>query len=121
MVAALAVSVFAAGLASAQYKTPTPAPAANPAPVAVSGPGASAVQITPAAAPQVDPLAAAKRIPRAEAIKMVKEHKAVWVDVRSKEQYEIGHIPGAINVPLAELQNRFKDLPVHKYLIAYCA
>jgi len=120
MVAALALT-FAAGLAHAQYKTPTtpsPTPAAPPA---VTGQAAPAVQITPSPAPQVDPNADAKRISRAEAIKMVKEHKAVWIDVRGKEQYEIGHIPGAMNIPLSELPNRWKDLPPHKYLITYCA
>jgi len=121
MVAALAVSAFAAGLAYGQYKPTTPAPTAGSAPIASSGP----VQITqsgsPAAAPAVDPNAEAKRIQRAEAIKMVKAHKAAWVDVRPKDQYELGHIPGAINIPLGELMTRLRDLPVKKYIITYCA
>ena len=52
---------------------------------------------------------------------MVAEHKAVFIDVRGKDQYDIGHIPGAISIPLSELPNHWKDLPVHKFLIAYCA
>lgn len=100
----MAVAVFATGLAQAQLK--------------VTGTnGQPAGQL--AAAP--DSLDSAKRIPRDEARKMVAEHKAVYIDVRSKDQYDIGHIPGAISIPLSELPNHWKDLPVHKYLIAYCA
>lgn len=120
MVAALAVTVFTAGMAQAQYK---PAPPAAPA-----NPNGSPVQIIPAqqGQPKLQPtpeqsLEAAKRITREDAQKMVKEGKAVYVDVRSKEQYDIAHIPGAINIPLSELPNRWRDLPVGKYLITYCA
>jgi Rhodanese-like domain len=121
MVAALAISVFTAGFAQAQYKpTPQPAPAVNP--------GGSPVQIIPSGQgqPKLQPqpdqsLESAKRISREDAQKMVKEGKAVYVDVRSKEQYDIAHIPGAINIPLGELPNRWRDLPLGKYLITYCA
>ena len=63
----------------------------------------------------------ARRIPRDEAIRMVREGKAVWVDVRSKADYDAGHIKGAMNVPLAELQQRYRELPMKKFLITYCA
>ena len=52
---------------------------------------------------------------------MVKGNKAVWVDVRTDDQYAQGHIPGAINIPLTELPKRWKDLPLKKFLITYCA
>jgi hypothetical protein len=121
MVAALALTALTAACAQAQYKqAPQPAPAVNP--------GGSPVQIIPAAQgqPKLQPqpeqsLEAAKRITREDAQKMVKEGKAVWIDVRGKDQYDIAHIPGAINIPLGELPNRWKDLPVGKYLITYCA
>ena len=63
----------------------------------------------------------ARRIPRDEAIKMVKDGKAVWVDVRPKTDYDAGHIKGATNIPLAELITRLRDLPPHKFIITYCA
>jgi|GEM_PF-523912 len=121
MVAALALTAFAA-VAQAQYKQ-APAPAAPPA----VNPNGPAVQIIPnqqqaplAPAPEAS-LDSARRIGRDEAIKMVKDHKAVWIDVRSKEQYDISHIPGAISIPLSELPTRWKDLPLGKYYITYCA
>ena len=63
----------------------------------------------------------ARRIPRDEAIKMVKEGKAVWIDVRAHDQYELGHIKGAINIPLTDLNSSLSKLPPHKFLITYCA
>jgi rhodanese-related sulfurtransferase len=66
-------------------------------------------------------LSKARRIPRDEAMKLVRQKKAVWVDVRGKEAFEESHIPGAINIPLGELPNHFTKLPPHKFLITYCA
>lgn len=43
------------------------------------------------------------------------------MDVRTPEEYAGGHVPGAINIPLDEIQNRldeFKDMP--KPVVAYC-
>jgi len=72
-------------------------------------------------APAAQSLDDARRIPRDEAIKMVKQGKAVWVDVRPKTDFDAGHIKGALNIPLAELTQRFRDLPPKKFLITYCA
>ena len=106
-IAVIAIASLAiASTACAQYKKSSPAPA--PAPVT----------LTQQAEPSLE---SAKRIERTEAIKMVDEHQAVWVDVRPKDQYEIGHIKGAINIPLSDLMTRLKDLPPHKYIITYCA
>jgi len=32
------------------------------------------------------------------------------IDVREVEEYEEGHIPGAINIPLSEFQSRFDEI-----------
>jgi hypothetical protein len=118
MVAALAITVFATGLAQAQYKQ-TPPSATTPTPAVQ--PGGPAVQMIPGPPATDTSLDAARRISRDEAMKMVKEGKAVYIDVRSKEQYDISHIKGAISIPLSELQTRWRDLPVNRYLITYCA
>jgi len=110
MIATVAAMSMAA-TAGAQYKSPQPA-APGSIQITPATPGTSAVQ---------NELATARRISRDEAIKMVRQNKAVWVDVRSKETFEAGHLPGAINIPLSQLQQRFKDLPPHKFLITYCA
>jgi rhodanese-related sulfurtransferase/DNA-binding transcriptional ArsR family regulator len=42
------------------------------------------------------------------------------VDVRPKEEYDAGHLRGAINVPLAEIEQRLNDLPPEREIVAYC-
>ena len=112
-----AVGLFAVA-ASAQYKTPSAAPAAKPGAVQIAP--INNIQVTTTTNPD-DELLTAKRIPRDEAMKLVKEKKAVWIDVRSKDAYDQSHIPGAINIPLSELPNHFTKLPPRKFLITYCA
>jgi 3-mercaptopyruvate sulfurtransferase SseA len=66
-------------------------------------------------------LESARRIDQKEAMKLVKKHKAVWVDVRPKESWEQGHIPGALSIPLGELMTRLREIPPGKMIITYCA
>ena len=112
-VAAMAV-VALSGVASAQYRTP---PQGTPAVPVTANPN---VQITPVS-PVEQSLESARRITREEAIKMVAAKKAVYVDVRSKDQYDIEHIQGAISIPLTDVVTRMKDLPKGKFIITYCA
>ena len=123
LLAASVAMTLAAAIADAQYKTTTPPPPpasqTQTSPIQITMPNSSTVQVP---VPQGDEeLAKARRISRAEAMKMVKAKKAVYVDVRSKETYDESHIPGAINIPLSQLPARFKDFPPKKFLITYCA
>jgi rhodanese-related sulfurtransferase len=45
---------------------------------------------------------------------------AILVDVRSREEYGAGHVPGAINLPVQELPQRMSELPRDKPLVLYC-
>lgn len=42
------------------------------------------------------------------------------VDVRPPEEYAAGHLAGAINMPLADLDNNLAGLPPGREIIAYC-
>lgn len=42
------------------------------------------------------------------------------LDVRPPEEYADGHLPGAVNVPLAELKNHLAGLPKERQIVAYC-
>jgi rhodanese-related sulfurtransferase/DNA-binding transcriptional ArsR family regulator len=42
------------------------------------------------------------------------------LDVRPPEEYAAGHVAGAINIPLADLQRRIDELPPDQEVIAYC-
>ena len=42
------------------------------------------------------------------------------LDVRPPEEYQAGHLPGAVNIPLSELEGRLSKLPKSKEVVAYC-
>jgi rhodanese-related sulfurtransferase len=44
----------------------------------------------------------------------------VLLDVRPAEEYRAGHIPGAISVPVDDLERRLAELPAGREIIAYC-
>src|SRR5262249_1977672 len=49
-----------------------------------------------------------------------REPNAMIVDVREPEEYQTGHVPGAINLPQAELASRLEELPKDKQLLLVC-
>jgi predicted sulfurtransferase len=49
-----------------------------------------------------------------------KDGDVVVVDVRDKGSYAAGHLPGAISIPEAEIQNRHQELPRDKTIVLYC-
>jgi ArsR family transcriptional regulator len=42
------------------------------------------------------------------------------LDVRPEDEFAGGHLPGARNIPLAELDRRLKELPKNTQIVAYC-
>jgi rhodanese-related sulfurtransferase/DNA-binding transcriptional ArsR family regulator len=44
----------------------------------------------------------------------------VVLDVRPRAEYDAGHIPGALSVPLEELTSRIDELPAGSEIVAYC-
>jgi rhodanese-related sulfurtransferase len=42
------------------------------------------------------------------------------LDVRPPEEYAAGHVPGAINIPLKELEKHLKQLDSDHEIVAYC-
>jgi rhodanese-related sulfurtransferase/DNA-binding transcriptional ArsR family regulator len=44
----------------------------------------------------------------------------VVLDVRPDLEYAAGHLPGALNIPLAELVDRLEELPADTEVVAYC-
>jgi rhodanese-related sulfurtransferase len=105
LVAVLALTL-GASLADAQMK-PKPATAGK-SPIVVSGAQRAAAESFP-------------RIGQADAYKLYKEGKAVFVDVRSNQQYTLGHIKGALSIPGSQIIKRYSEVPVKKTVITYCA
>lgn len=57
---------------------------------------------------------------RAELLERARHHGTVVLDVRPLDEYASGHIPGAISVPLEELEHRIASLPRDTEIVAYC-
>ncbi len=49
-----------------------------------------------------------------------RKEKIILIDVRPEDEYNAGHIPNAISIPLAQLKKRLNELPKNKTIIAYC-
>lgn len=43
------------------------------------------------------------------------------LDVRTADEYSMGMIPGAVNIPLDELRGRLAEIPTDKAIYVYCA
>ncbi len=48
------------------------------------------------------------------------KNQFVLIDVRNPEGYQKEHVPGAINIPEAELEKRLGEIPKDKEIIVYC-
>lgn len=47
-------------------------------------------------------------------------YRSFILDARPHDEYEYGHIAGAVNIPSAELDDKLDQLPVGKPIIVYC-
>lgn len=61
--------------------------------------------------PSIDPGSAADR---------TKRENAIIIDVREQSEWDAGHIPDAIHIPLGELTERTGELPADRPIIAAC-
>lgn len=59
-------------------------------------------------------------IPRDELMQRAKEGSATILDVRPPGEYAAGHLPGAVNVPLAELEQHLAEFDPNQEIVAYC-
>ena len=59
-------------------------------------------------------------VPAHEVLERARKGLVVVLDVRPAEEYSAGHLPGAVNIPIHELEKRLKELPRRKEVIAYC-
>lgn len=55
-----------------------------------------------------------------DGVKDLVRSKAVLLDVRPRQEFDAGHLRGAINIPIAELAERFHELPRDRQVITYC-
>jgi ArsR family transcriptional regulator len=63
---------------------------------------------------ELEPVAAPDLVVR------LREGSVVLLDVRPTDEYGLGHLPGALNIPLRELEHRLSELPRDQEIVAYC-
>jgi rhodanese-related sulfurtransferase len=109
LLAVALLTVFVAVLASAQFK---------------QKPATQKPSSSPLVVPNTQANRGGTNFPRislADAMKLHREGKAVFVDVRSNEQFSYGHIKGALSIPGSQIVKRFAEVPTQKVVVTYCA
>lgn len=56
----------------------------------------------------------------AELLQRARRGLVTVLDVRPPEEFAAGHIPGAVNIPVEQLQRRLRELPRGREVVAYC-
>jgi hydroxyacylglutathione hydrolase len=65
-------------------------------------------------------LSTARNISVGEARNRVEAGDAVILDVRRQAEWESGHVPGAVHIPLGDLPSRLADLPGDREIVVHC-
>lgn len=59
-------------------------------------------------------------VSRAELLQRTRDGLVTVLDVRPPDEFAIGHLPGAVNIPLSELETRLAELDPDHEIVAYC-
>ena len=63
---------------------------------------------------------ALEAVEASELMERLSDGSVIILDVRPKEEYRAGHIPGALSVPVDDLDAALQTLPKDKEIVAYC-
>lgn len=61
-----------------------------------------------------------ERIEAETLLERARSREVLVLDVRPRSEYVAGHFPGALSVPIDELEERLAELPRDRKLVAYC-
>jgi ArsR family transcriptional regulator len=59
-------------------------------------------------------------VSRMDLLSKLRDGLVTLLDVRPPDEFAAGHLPGALNIPIAELERRLTELPLEREVIAYC-
>jgi len=59
-------------------------------------------------------------VSRDDLVAKLRDDLVTVLDVRPEDEFSLGHLPGALNIPLAELERRLGELSKGREVIAYC-
>jgi rhodanese-related sulfurtransferase len=59
-------------------------------------------------------------VTRKQLLKMIREGGVTVLDVRPPDEFALGHVPGAVNIPLRALKERLAEISPDREIVAYC-
>ncbi|WP_221939169.1 metalloregulator ArsR/SmtB family transcription factor [Mycobacterium sp. KBS0706] len=59
-------------------------------------------------------------VSRQDLMARLEDGSVTVLDVRPEDEFALGHLPGALNIPLAALEHRLAELPAGREVVAYC-
>src|SRR6266540_1727382 len=59
-------------------------------------------------------------VSRAELLRLSRAGAVTVLDVRPEDEFALGHLPGAVNIPLRALEARLSELNPSQEIVAYC-
>lgn len=59
-------------------------------------------------------------VTRKQLQKMIRDGEVTVLDVRPPDEFELGHVPGAVNIPLRALEKRLSEINPDREIVAYC-
>ena len=111
-------AVFLAVLILAGCAPAAPAaPAAAPVEAVTEAPAAAAAQ---AQEPAADLAALPRDVDVQTAASLAERTDVVILDVREQNEWDAGHIPDALFIPMSEIQGRLSEVPKDKTVIVQC-
>jgi rhodanese-related sulfurtransferase/DNA-binding transcriptional ArsR family regulator len=67
-----------------------------------------------------DRLDSLEPVSRDELARRLRDGSVTLLDVRPRDEFELGHLPGALNIPLSELDRCLSELRADQEIVAYC-
>jgi len=65
-------------------------------------------------------LDALEPVSRETLLERLDDGSVLLLDVRPEDEFALGHLPGALNIPLSDLERRLAELPKDAQIVAYC-
>jgi rhodanese-related sulfurtransferase/DNA-binding MarR family transcriptional regulator len=59
-------------------------------------------------------------VSRKELVKRLRQGSVTVLDVRPEDEFALGHVAGAVNIPLRKLKSRLSELDPSQEIVAYC-
>ena len=59
-------------------------------------------------------------VSRSELMARLRDDLVVVLDVRPEDEFQLGRLPRALNIPLSQLEHRLAELPLVAEVVAYC-